>query len=298
MQKQGKLPEGAAGINKRIITMQIKSRHILYAIVILTLLLILIIAVFPGNVLRIILGLPLALFFPGYCLMSALFPRQSAIDRLEKIALSFGISLAIVPLIGFALNYTPFGIRLYPILISLAVFIVVVSAIAWFRQRSLPEEEKPAITIQFKKSLTGGFSRTDRILTVVLIIAILGAIGTLAYVIAVPRIGEQFTEFYILGKGGKAADYPTQLKLGEAGNVIVGVINHEQKSGSYTLEVRIDGAASAPQPLTLANEEKWERPLTFTPEKAGDKQKVEFLLYKTGQNEPYEELHLWVDVKP
>jgi uncharacterized membrane protein len=36
--------------------------------------------------------------------------------------LSIGLSLAIVPLDGLMLNYTPWGITLAPIMVSLAVF--------------------------------------------------------------------------------------------------------------------------------------------------------------------------------
>ncbi|MCD6456429.1 MAG: DUF1616 domain-containing protein [Methanophagales archaeon] len=63
---------------------------------------------------RIILGLPLVLFLPGYSLIAALFPRKDDLDAIEQIALSFGLSIAITPLLGLALNYTPFGIRLTP----------------------------------------------------------------------------------------------------------------------------------------------------------------------------------------
>ena len=74
---------------------------------------------FPG---RIVLGLPFILFFPGYALIATLFPEKKSLDLIERIALSFGLSIAIVPLIGFGLNYTPFGIRLDPILWSLIAF--------------------------------------------------------------------------------------------------------------------------------------------------------------------------------
>jgi len=73
---------------------------------------------------RIILGLPLVLFLPGYSLIAALFPGKDDLDAIERIALSFGLSIAITPLLGLALNYTPFGIRLSPVLIVLSVFTV------------------------------------------------------------------------------------------------------------------------------------------------------------------------------
>jgi uncharacterized membrane protein len=57
------------------------------------------------------------LFLPGYALIATLFPRKGDLDGIERIALSFGLSIAITPLLGLGLNYTPFGIRLTPILI-------------------------------------------------------------------------------------------------------------------------------------------------------------------------------------
>jgi uncharacterized membrane protein len=98
--------------------LRIKAHHILYTINILTVVLILVITLFPDNVLRIILGLPLVLFFPGFALITALFPRKESLSDIERLGLTFGLSLAVVPLIGLGLNYTPWGLRLnksYPL---------------------------------------------------------------------------------------------------------------------------------------------------------------------------------------
>jgi len=38
---------------------------------------------------------------------AALFPGKDDLDGIERIALSFGLSIAVVPLMGLALNYTP-----------------------------------------------------------------------------------------------------------------------------------------------------------------------------------------------
>jgi uncharacterized membrane protein len=91
---------------------------------------------------RIILGLPLVLFLPGYALIAALFPRKEDLDAIERIALSFGLSIAVVPLLGLALNYTPFGIRLLPILIVLSVFTISLAISAYVRRSMIPEEDR------------------------------------------------------------------------------------------------------------------------------------------------------------
>lgn len=69
---------------------------------------------------RIALGSLFVLFLPGYSLIEALYPRGDELSPLERLALSIGLSLALVPLVGLILNYTPWGIRLDPIIASLS----------------------------------------------------------------------------------------------------------------------------------------------------------------------------------
>jgi Protein of unknown function (DUF1616) len=72
-----------------------------------------------GLYLRYAFGSVLILFLPGYSIMEALYPKRE-LEELTKFALSVGLSLALVPLVGLALNYTPFGIRLLPVGLSIA----------------------------------------------------------------------------------------------------------------------------------------------------------------------------------
>ncbi len=58
------------------------------------------------------------------------------------------MSLALVPLIGLILNYTPWGIRLLPSLLSLYVFMFAMSLIAFLRRRALAEEERFSFDIR------------------------------------------------------------------------------------------------------------------------------------------------------
>ncbi len=286
--------------------MKAKLDKDLWLIGILTILLVVVIAFSPSTTARIILGLPFLLFFPGYTLTAALFPKKGSLGGVERVALSFGLSIAVVPLIGLILNFTPWGIRLAPILISLAVFIIATSGVAWYRREKLAPEERFRVLFNVRLPSWQGQSMPDKVLSVVLVVAILGAIGTLGYVVATPRVGEKFTEFYILGPDGKAENYPTELKVGEEGRVIVGIVNHEQVRTSYKVEVwisgekaklRIDGEDRDEIRVELEHEVGWEREVSFVPQKAGEGQKVEFVLYKEG--EPYfeEPLHLWIDVE-
>ena len=140
-------------------------------------------------------------------------------------------------------------------------------------------------------------SRLDRALTVILIITILMSVFALIYVIVTPKQGEKFTEFYILGPGGKAYDYPTQVQAGNKSTVIVGVVNHEYALVNYTMHLNLDNTTILKENMTLQHNQTWEEPVSYVLNKTGDDQKLEFLLYKEGNfTGPYRDLHLWVNV--
>lgn len=97
--------------------------------------------------LRISFAIPFIIFIPGYCLVAALYPRRDSLDGIERLALSFGTSIAVVPLIGLVLNYTPWGIRLTPILLSVAGFILALCAVAAYRRSRLHHEERFSVRL-------------------------------------------------------------------------------------------------------------------------------------------------------
>jgi len=288
--------------------------------------------------LRVPIGLLMVLFVPGYVLIAALFPKKGDLDGIERIALSFGLSIAVVPLIGLGLNYTPWGIRLVPVVISISAFTLLMAATAYWRRMSLPLEERFSLHLrQWSDSLRAEIRAerekgwVDRALTIILILSIIASIAALVYVVVTPKEGEKFTEFYILGPGGKAYAYPTEVKAGANSTVIVGVVNHEYRLTNYTMEIQVNNTPpidiklnesensslesatttlSALEEdrsdlvvsimrmnLSLLHNETWERPVTYILDEPGDRQKLQFLLYKEGNfTVPYRDLHLWVNV--
>ena len=93
------------------------------------------------------LGVVFVLFLPGYAFIKALFPAKVPIktsnenlDAIERIALSLGMSIALVPIIGLILNYTPWGIRLTPITLSLLALTAITATAALLRER---QTQKP-----------------------------------------------------------------------------------------------------------------------------------------------------------
>ena len=82
------------------------------ALVAITALLVFYVTTPPLLYLRYVLGSLYVLYLPGAMLVEALYPRGEELEGLERVALSIGLSLALVPLVGLVLNYTPWGIRL------------------------------------------------------------------------------------------------------------------------------------------------------------------------------------------
>jgi uncharacterized membrane protein len=248
--------------------------------------------------------LGLVLFVPGYTLMAALFPGKTGVNGLERVVLSFGMSIAVTPLIGVALNFTPFGIRLDPIIISLIIFSIVCAFIANWRRLSLGPDNRFDAGQWFKKLaeeiLPAGKGRLDTALTVVLLLSIMMSIILLAYVVMMPRHVDTFTEFYLLGPDGKAEGYPIGLTLGETGTVTVGVANHEQRDVVYDLAVLLNDSGNTSQlhaeKLLLQDNQTRERAINITPDRAGRNMTLDFLLYADNRTAPYRELRLWVNV--
>lgn len=245
---------------------------------------------------RIILGLPLLIFLPGYSFIEALFPKKYDLGEIERIALSFGLSIAIVSLLGLALNYTPFGIRLTPILTLLSLFIISLSIVAWVRRMKFPAEERFSVPFERLLKFNLGQSVLDKGLSIILIASIIISFATLTYAVVTPKTGERFTEFYILGPNGTASDYPTDLKIREEGKVIIGIVNQEFENITYCLEINFNGSLIHEEHFFLIENEKWEISFTFNAIEIGENQKLEFLLYKDQERETYRTLHLWIKV--
>ncbi|QKY20485.1 DUF1616 domain-containing protein [Halolamina sp. CBA1230] len=286
--------------------------------------------------LRVVFGLPFVLFVPGYAFIAALFPEagtfetsydaahdevaapndRSGIDGIERVALSFGLSIAVVPLIGLVLNFTPWGIRLVPIMVAVSLFTLASTAVAARRRWALDPEDR--LTVPWREwlgearaELFEPESRADAALNVLLVASVLLAVGSVGYAVAVPQQGEAFTEFYLLteNEDGElvADDYPTEFTQGESESLVVGIGNHEHQSETYSVvvalqDVRIENTSGntvndsdGGGNISIAVEEEeelrrfqtqvahngtWHLQHNVTPTMTGEQLRLTYLLYK------------------
>ena len=103
--------------------------------------------VYPWVYVRNVFGVIFVLFLPGYAFIKALFPvnmpaktSTGNLETIEQIALSIGMSIAVVSIVGLLLYYSPFGLDLTAIVLSLLAFTLVFATVAVARKYNIKRE--------------------------------------------------------------------------------------------------------------------------------------------------------------
>lgn len=295
--------------------------------------------------LRIMVAVPFTLFIPGYALIAALFPEGEGMNTeghpsveggsgpsfsadlglLERAVLSFGSSIALVPLIGMALNFMPWGIRLWTILASLTLLTGLLTLIAVKRRAQLPANERfdPSLGYTLQTGLSrfrSAANRGELLLTVVLLLSVCITAGGIGYAISAQPETGSFTEFYLLTENETgdpvAGNYPANMTVGEKQQIIVGIGNHEGEPANYTVvielqEVQMDGNQTIVTdseeldrftPRLQSNETVHSQQQLIPTELTGQRLRLQFQLYRGNAPrgdagaDPYRETHLWMNV--
>ena len=106
----------------------------------------------PWVYVRHLLGTIFILWVPGYSFIKALFPSNSSADSAEKrlltierLALGLSMSLALVPMAGLVLNYTPWGVHptsiVFILLTAALIFATVGIVREYYAQRARAKAE-------------------------------------------------------------------------------------------------------------------------------------------------------------
>ncbi|MCO8256351.1 DUF1616 domain-containing protein [Haladaptatus sp. AB618] len=281
------------------------------------------------------IGFCFLFFLPGYAVIAALFPESAGsdedssdgiiprrIDGVERFVLSTAASLAVVPLIGYLVSYSPWGLDVVPALVSIGGFTVGCAIVAAIRRRSVPESERFSVPFgAFYETVSTGRTWT-RPLNLVLVVSLVVASAGIVYTTTTPRPDERFTELYIgtkNGTGETVADaYPRNFTAGESQSLRVGIGNHEYERTNYTVVVllqRVNGNEGARGGSHVTAQRQLDRfhvsvaggktaveNRSISPTMTGERLRLQFLLYRgappaspTPKN-AYRRTHLWINV--
>ncbi len=287
-----------------------------------------VVPVLSDSVLRALIVLPLVLILPGYAFVAALFPERdeadgAGIDLVERLALSIGLSIALVGFVGLAIGVSPLRLALGPILVGLCGTTIVCVVIAFERRRALPIERRYSLPwrpwiADARAVLFEPEDRTDIVLNVALALALVFALGAIGYGLASPQQGERFTEFYLLTETDDgeyvAEGYPQEFVAGEGQSLVIAIENHEHETVEYTVVVQLERVQDDRSTVTDREElDRFSRTLEdgeseridheVAPTTVGEDLRLVYLLYtEEPPEEPtrenaYRDLHVWIEVQ-
>lgn len=271
--------------------------------------------------LRIPIGLVFVCFVPGYALVAALYPERSptmeqpsgreseSLDHslppdgrltyLERFVLAVGVSITIIPMIGYLFNFTRWGVHLTPILLCTSLVTIFASLVAAFRRQRLPEEERFQILLSDR---TTGDAATlthdgsaEFALNAVLIASVVFLAVSAGYVATTPSPDNQYSSLSLLTEeDGELLDegYLTEFDANDSREIAFAVENHEQRPVNYTVIVvkqeieKVDNETVVRDQRELdrferkiGNDETWEREHELEPTMTRQRVRVAWLLY-------------------
>ncbi|MHB9286524.1 DUF1616 domain-containing protein [Halobacteriales archaeon Cl-PHB] len=296
----------------------------------------------PGRFVRAAAGAPLLLFLPGYALVTVLFPRRRTADvagqvydgvrrplpgfrpptTAERLALGFGVSVALLPLVGVGLGQTV-GFGLYPVVVTLSLLTLVGAITGWIRRLRVARDQRyslPLVTWTVAGWRGLREADTPALAAARLVVAVLAvtSVAGLGYAVVSAGSGGGYTDLLVLTESDGeyvAGDYPTSLTTADPASLTARVENQERRPSNYTLVVQLqtversdgnvtvtDRRTVASGSTSLADGEVWLFDHDVTGQDPGDDRRITYLLYRgDAPGSPstataYRHVHLWVDV--
>jgi uncharacterized membrane protein len=215
-----------------------------------------------GGSITQVLVIPLVVVLPGFAITAALF-RRSLLTTVEQVLLSLGLSLALVVLSGFVLDWTFWGLQTVSWAILLGSITLIVGGIAFFRYRRNPAPPVSRISLQLNWLN----------LRPLILFTLAGLIVVAALVVtrngALNQSTPGFTQLWLLPE---STVNQGQLRLG--------FNNQEGTVETYRLQVN-NGSTNLQEwaTITLKPSEQWETTFTL-PAGLPSGEKIEASLYK------------------
>lgn len=293
-----------------------------------------------GHPLRVTVVLGVLLTVPGYVLTTLTFPgytaspttpsvvnklgsgrlQFAALDDAERGALSFALSLLLIPLFVLVLTYFGYTIRPRTIFLAVTAFSVVVGLLGVIRRVRLPADSRYDLPLDewlgaTHAGLTDG-GPLDVLLNVALAVSIILASVTLVGAVAAPFDTYRYTDVSLVTVDDDGEyvqqNYPSEFVQDQPRKITLIVDNEEDRPVKYTVviqqqRVAEDGTVTDRQQLDrfsrqVPNGGEWQVRHSVAPTESGDRLRIAWLVYKgevpqnpTTQNAD-EHVFLWVEV--
>lgn len=287
----------------------------------------------------------LLFFLPGYAVVAALYPgaspeegtprERTGLGPYERLALSFGASVASVAVLG--LLTWPVGIwladvlstgfwlsRLTP-LVPVTLLVLGGCSVATVRRLRRPPIDRFSPSLgrwlsSARTTLFGGETRTDRLLSAVLVVSVLLSAGALGYAVTSPAQAEQYTSASLLTEqeDGElvAGGYPTEMQAGQSSQLVLELANREGAGQRYAVVVRLERVETSGEGSTVTEASELDRlsvgvPAGETrttshevaPEMTGERLRLSYYVYRgeapdaASPSSAYRHLYIWVAVE-
>lgn len=297
-----------------------------------------------GQTVQAILAVALAFFLPGYGLAAALVPSGVArgdwevssgiqwfersytgFDSVERLALSFGLSVAVLPLAGVFLSLTGLGLGTVQIFAALSVIAVGGTAVGSVRRLRLPPGERYSLSVgtwleTARDGMVATDSRSQQVANVLVVASILVAASALGVAFLGTATSQSYTELQVLSENETgdlvAADYPRTFDAGEPVPMVFTVENEEGQTEEYTVVAVAQRFEERDDELVLTDEqeldrfqrtvehnETWERQHQAVTDVTGEDVRLTYLLYRgeapadPDAETAYRNGYVWVSVE-
>jgi len=202
------------------------------------------------------------------------------------------------------LDWLPWGLHLWPILLGEFGMMGLFMAIALWRRSRLTLDVVYLPRIMWRSSWNS-LSPSNRHIYNLLIGSALLILGLAAAVFLLPTSDQFTTEFYVLGSDGFVANYPYDVKLDEAVKLNVGIVNRESGERNYYYEMWVTDSLNPDkrqrvlrsESFALRPGEKYEQSVSWHMPWVGNDQKVELLLFANTATVPSRQLQMWINVQ-
>jgi uncharacterized membrane protein len=230
----------------------------------------------------------------------ALFPGRRGPDAIERVALGFGLSLAMIPLLALALDLSPWGLTARSIVAGLVLEVLGVAGVAAARVLVLPAPARraPPRSVPLPRLVALARAPGARV-PLALGVAAVVVMGTaLGWAVASRDRGAPVTELALVNEAGQPTDFPREVVPGEWTEVRLEVTNREGEPTTFEVRVGEAGIGETVPIFVLADGETWAGPVRFTVVEAGPALPVAFELRRQGRDDgapPYRVVRLIVE---